>query len=147
MSIKLIISDTVDSTFNIQHRILVISIAIPFYSQSSTSKFSLRNLLLRRFPFFGKFDLNLDIYFLKLSKTESNWPWCLKTILGDLRQFLPLLLCSFSVWAMHCVKSICIWSFSSPYHSVLSPNAGKYESKKLRIRTLFTQWCSFQKEL
>ena len=56
----------------------------------------------------------------------------------------------------HCVKSVRIRSFSgphfpafglnterysvSPYLSVFSPNAEKYGSEKLRIRTLFTQW-------
>ena len=31
---------------------------------------------------------------------------------------------------------------STPYLSVLGPNAEKYGPKKLRIRTLFTQWLS-----
>ena len=27
----------------------------------------------------------------------------------------------------HCVKRVCIWSYSGPYFPVFSPNAGKYE--------------------
>ena len=52
----------------------------------------------------------------------------------------------------HCMKSVCIRSFSGPYFSVfglnterygvilrIQPNAGKYGPEKLRIWTLFTQ--------
>ena len=48
----------------------------------------------------------------------------------------------------HCVKRVRILSFYGPYFpafgytsylSVFSPNAGKNEPEKLRIRTLFTQ--------
>ena len=64
----------------------------------------------------------------------------------------------------HCLKSVRILSISSPYFpafglnterysvslrdslylSIFSPNAGKYEPEKLRIRTLFTQCLSFR---
>ena len=52
---------------------------------------------------------------------------------------------SFSeVLEWHCVKSIRIRSFSGPYFLVFSPNARKYGTKKLRIRTIFTQCgCAF----
>ena len=41
----------------------------------------------------------------------------------------------------HCVKSVCIRSFSGPHFpaTVFSQNAGKYGPEKLRIRILFTQ--------
>ena len=49
----------------------------------------------------------------------------------------------------HCVKSVCIRSFSGQYfpefglnsgrYFVCSPHAGKYRPEKFRIRTLFTQ--------
>ena len=41
---------------------------------------------------------------------------------------------------VHCVKSVCFWSFSGPYFPVFRPNARKYGLEKLRIRILFTQW-------
>ena len=39
-----------------------------------------------------------------------------------------------------CVKCVRIRSYSGPYFPVFSPNAVKYGSNKLQIRTLFTQW-------
>ena len=33
------------------------------------------------------------------------------------------------------------------YFSVFTPNAQKYRSEKLRIRTLFTQWCLLKKQI
>ena len=39
----------------------------------------------------------------------------------------------------HCVKSVEIRSFSSPYFPVFSPNTGKYRREKLHIGTLFAQ--------
>ena len=39
----------------------------------------------------------------------------------------------------HCVKSVQFRSFSGPYFTVFSLNAGKYGPGKLRIRTLFVQ--------
>ena len=57
---------------------------------------------------------------------------------------------------MHCVKSVCIWSFlvsifphfdwiwrNTEHFSVVSWNTGKYGLEKLQIRTLFTQWWKF----
>ena len=56
--------------------------------------------------------------------------------------------CQVDVGNNHCVKGVCIWSFSCPYFSVFglnteyffvfSPNKGKYRPENLRIRTLFT---------
>ena len=69
--------------------------------------------------------------------------------------------------ALHCGKTVRIWSYSCPrfsrifslsdwiqkytqYHFVFSPNAGKCGKKcgpeYLRIRTLFTQCCQFQRK-
>ena len=42
----------------------------------------------------------------------------------------------------HCVKRVCIRSFSGTYFPAFGvniPNAGKYGPEKLRIRTLFTK--------
>ena len=41
------------------------------------------------------------------------------------------------------MKSVRIWSFSGPYLSVFSPNAGKYGPEKLLIWTRFTQ-CTYK---
>ena len=54
-------------------------------------------------------------------------------------------------WDTHCVKGVHIRSFSGPYLpafglnterylSVFGPSTGKIRTRKLRIRTLFTQW-------
>ena len=40
----------------------------------------------------------------------------------------------------HCVKIVCIRSFSGPYFSALKLNIERYGVEKLIIRTLFTQW-------
>ena len=44
---------------------------------------------------------------------------------------------------VHCVKSVCIRSYSGPHFPVFSPNAGKCGPAYLQIRTLFTQWQFF----
>ena len=71
-----------------------------------------------------------------------------KYIIFDLKNFFWLF-----EKAIHCVKSVRIWSFSGPYFaahsdwiwrdteylSVFNPNVGKYRPEKLRLRILFTQ--------
>ena len=59
---------------------------------------------------------------------------------------------------VNCVKSVCIWSWPGPYYATFCVNMGTYfasldiqskcgkkvrTEKKLRRRTLFTQWSGF----